>query len=236
MHYTIIVFPGSTCEKDCYDAIAVYQNNKCQFVWHSETTLPKTDCVIIPGGFSYGDYLRAGALAKTSAIIEDVKKFASGGGLVLGICNGFQILTEIGLLPGALIKNKSLKFICKNVNLKVVNNNTPFTNNFKLDEIIEFPIAHMEGNYFIDENGYQKLLEGNQIIFKYCNNAGVDNEESNPNGSLKNIAGICNDKKNILGLMPHPERNIDPMIGSTEGLKLFKSIENCFNSVGNIVK
>lgn len=232
MHYSIIVFPGSNCDKDCADAIKINSENTFDFIWYQKQILPKTDCIIIPGGFSYGDYLRAGAIAKTAPIMAEVIKFANKGGLVLGVCNGFQILTETGLLPGALTRNNSLKFICQKVFLKVENNNTPFTTEFETDTTTELPIAHSEGNYYIDQNDYEKLLENNQIILRYCNENGSIDEFSNPNGSRYNIAGICNDKKNVFGLMPHPERYIDNALGSTSGLKIFKSIENHINNFG----
>ncbi|MGD9580751.1 MAG: phosphoribosylformylglycinamidine synthase subunit PurQ [Vampirovibrionia bacterium] len=229
MHFSTIVFPGSNCDKDCEDAVLNYLQQDHSFIWHKDTKLPDTDCVILPGGFSYGDYLRAGAIAKTSPIMQEVKKFAKNGGLVLGICNGFQVLTEIGLLPGTLMQNKSLKFICKEVYLKVKNDKTAFTNSFYNDEIIDMPIAHMEGNYYIDHNGYNQLKENNQIILEYCDEKGNQEENANPNGSVYNIAGICNKAKNVLGLMPHPERNVDILLGSNTGLKLFESIEKHIN-------
>lgn len=229
MHFSTIVFPGSNCDKDCYDAVCIYLNYRHDFVWHKETNLPQTDCIILPGGFSYGDYLRAGAIAKTSPIIKEVINFANNGGLVIGICNGFQILTEIGLLPGSLLRNNSLKFICKDIYLKVLNNQTPFTKLFKENEIIDMPIAHMEGNYYIDESTYKQMDKNNQIIFKYCDVDGNYENNANPNGSLYNIAGICNNTKNVLGLMPHPERAIDSLLGRDTGLRLFESINKYVN-------
>lgn len=225
MHFSTIVFPGSNCDRDCQDAVSTYLNQNHTFIWHKETQLPKTDCVILPGGFSYGDYLRAGAIAKTSPIIKEVINFANNGGLIIGICNGFQILTELGLLPGTLLRNNTLNFMCKDTNLKVLNNQTAFTNLFSTNEIINLPIAHMEGNYYIEASNYNQLIKNDQIILKYCDINGNYDNDANPNGSLYNIAGICNNTKNVLGLMPHPERSIDPLLGGNTGLRLFKSIK-----------
>lgn len=232
MHYSILVFPGSNCDKDCADAVKINQQNDIDFIWYKETVLPKTDCIIIPGGFSNGDYLRAGALAKTSPIMKEVINFAQNGGLVMGICNGFQILTETGLLPGALTKNQSLKFICKKVYLKIENNTTPFTSQLSKDSTVELPVAHSEGNYYIDQDTYEKMLDNNQIIFRYCNHEGITDNVSNPNGSRYNIAGISNKTKNVFGLMPHPERFVFDHSGSTSGLKIFSSIDKFINRLG----
>lgn len=230
MHFSVLVFPGSNCDQDCFDAVGRYMDHKAEFVWHKDEKLPKTDCVIIPGGFTYGDYLRVGAIAKTANIMKDVVSFANNGGLVLGICNGFQILTEIGLLPGTLTRNQSLKFKCQDVMLKVENNETPFTNLYSKNQIIRIPIAHAEGNYYADTDSYEEMQKNNQIIFRYCNEQGEITENANPNGSIHNVAGICNKQRNVLGLMPHPERIMDPLLGGTDGFNVFKSIEKHYNS------
>ena len=193
-------------------------------VWHKETNLPKTDLIVIPGGFSYGDYLRSGAIAGKSLIIDEVIKAANSGCLVLGICNGFQILTETGLLKGTLLRNKNLKFINKDVYIKVINNNTKFSNKYNKDQILKINIAHNEGNYFTDSKHLNQLIDENLIAFKYCDEIGNINEMSNPNGSIENIAGIFNTNKNILGMMPHPERMVDEIISNKDGVNLFSSL------------
>ena len=225
MKSSVIVFPGSNCDRDIASALEKMQF-KNQMVWHKETSLPKSDLIVIPGGFSYGDYLRSGAIAGKSLIIDEVIKFANSGCLVLGICNGFQILTETGLLKGTLLRNKNLKFINKDVNIKVVNNKTKFTSKYNLNQILKINIAHNEGNYFTDPNHLNILEKENLIALKYCNENGEVDEQSNPNGSLKNIAGIFNSKKNILGMMPHPERMVDQLISNTDGVNLFNSLLN----------
>jgi phosphoribosylformylglycinamidine synthase len=187
------------------------------------------DCVILPGGFSYGDYLRCGAIAQFSPIMKEVVNFANKGGHVIGICNGFQILTESGLLPGTLLRNKSLTFLCKDVNLKVLNNSVAFTSKIELNDMLTIPIAHGEGNYFADEDTIKELEDNNRVVFKYCDANGVINTESNPNGSLNNIAGIVNKNGNVLGMMPHPERYCDSILGRDDGLKVFKSINSFFD-------
>ena len=223
MNSSVIVFPGSNCDRDIAVALEKLQF-KNKMIWHKETKLPKSDLIVVPGGFSYGDYLRSGAIAGKSLIINEVIKAANEGCLVLGICNGFQILTETGLLKGALLRNKNLKFINKDVNIKVINNNTKFSNKYKKDQILRINIAHNEGNYFTDQNHLKELKSENLIAFKYCNKNGDTNLESNPNGSLENIAGIFNTKKNILGMMPHPERMIDNLISNSDGVNLFSSL------------
>ena len=195
-------------------------------VWHKETKLPKSDLIVIPGGFSYGDYLRSGAIAGKSLIINEVIKAANDGCLILGICNGFQILTETGLLKGILLRNKNLKFINKDINIKVVNNQTRFSKKYKKDQILKINIAHNEGNYFTSSDHLKELQKDKLIAFKYCDEKGDINDESNPNGSLENIAGIFNSKKNILGMMPHPERMIDDLISNKDGVNLFSSLLN----------
>jgi len=223
MKSSVIVFPGSNCDRDIAVALEKMQF-KNQMVWHKETSLPKSDLIVIPGGFSYGDYLRSGAIAGKSLIIKEVIKAAKSGCLILGICNGFQILTETGLLEGTLLRNKNLKFINKDVNIKILNNRTKFSSKYKLNQVLKINIAHNEGNYFTNTLHLEKLKKENLIAFKYCDETGTITEKSNPNGSLENIAGIYNSKKNILGMMPHPERMIDNIISNTDGVNLFSSL------------
>ena len=225
MNSSVIVFPGSNCDRDIAVALEKMQF-KNKMVWHKDTTLPKSDLIVIPGGFSYGDYLRSGAIAGKSLIVSEIIKAANSGCLILGICNGFQILTETGLLKGTLLRNKNLKFINKDVNIKVINNKTKFTSKYNLNQILKINIAHNEGNYFTKESHLEELNKENLIAFKYCDEKGVVNDRSNPNGALENIAGIFNAKKNILGLMPHPERMVDEMISNTDGVNLFSSLIN----------
>ena len=225
MRSSVIVFPGSNCDRDIGVALEKMQF-KNQMVWHKETKLPKSDLIVIPGGFSYGDYLRSGAIAGKSLIIDEVIKAANSGCLILGVCNGFQILTETGLLKGTLLRNKNLKFINKDVQIKVLNNKTKFTNKYKEDQILKINIAHNEGNFFTDPFHLEKLKNENLIAFKYCDEKGSTNENSNPNGSLENIAGIFNNNKNILGMMPHPERMVDEIISNKDGENLFSSLLN----------
>ena len=225
MKSSVIVFPGSNCDRDIAVALEKMQF-KNQMVWHKETKLPQSDLIVVPGGFSYGDYLRSGAIAGKSLIIDEVIKKANSGCLILGICNGFQILTETGLLKGTLLRNKNLKFINKDVHIKVTNNDTKFTSKYKNEQILNINIAHNEGNYFTDPKHLEKLKEERLIAFKYCDVTGNINENSNPNGSLENIAGIFNSKKNILGMMPHPERMVDEIISNKDGVNLFLSLLN----------
>ena len=225
MKSSVIVFPGSNCDRDIAVALEKMQF-KNQMVWHKETILPKSDLIVIPGGFSYGDYLRSGAIAGKSLIIEEVIKAANSGCLILGICNGFQILTETGLLKGTLLRNKNLKFINRDVNIKVINNSSKFTSKYKLGQVLKINIAHNEGNYFTDDKHLKELKRENLIAFKYCDEKGKISEDSNPNGAIENIAGIFNAKKNILGMMPHPERMIDKLVSNTDGLNLFSSLLN----------
>ena len=225
MNSSVIVFPGSNCDRDIAVALKKMQF-KNQMVWHKESTLPKSDLIVVPGGFSYGDYLRSGAIAGKSLIINEVIKAANEGCLVLGICNGFQILTETGLLKGTLLRNKNLKFINKDIHIKVKNNKTKFSNKYKNDQILKINIAHNEGNFFTDMKHMEELNKEDLIAFKYCDAKGDINEESNPNGSLENIAGIYNSKKNILGMMPHPERMVDKLISNNDGINLFSSLLN----------
>ena len=225
MNSTVIVFPGSNCDRDIAFALEKlkFQNT---MVWHKDTNLPKSDLIVLPGGFSYGDYLRSGAIAAKSNILNEVVKSANDGCLVLGICNGFQILTETGLLKGALLKNKNLKFIGKDIYVKAMNTDNKFCNKYKQKQVLELNIAHNEGNYFTSSDHLKELEDKNLIPFKYCDEKGDISEKSNPNGSLNNIAGIFNDKKNILGIMPHPERMVDQIISNDDGVNLFTSLLN----------
>ena len=225
MKSSIIVFPGSNCDRDIAVALEKLQF-KNNMVWHKDTTLPKSDLIIIPGGFSYGDYLRSGAIAAKSNILNEVIKSANGGCLVLGICNGFQILTETGLLRGVLLRNKNLKFLGKDIHVKAINTDNKFCNKYKKNQVLKFNIAHNEGNYFTSSDHLKELEDENLIPFKYCDENGMINEEANPNGSLNNIAGLFNEKKNILGMMPHPERMIDEIISNDDGVNLFNSLLN----------
>ena len=225
MKSSVIVFPGSNCDRDIAVALEKMQF-KNQMVWHKETKLPKSDLIVIPGGFSYGDYLRSGAIAGKSLIVEEVIKAANSGCLILGICNGFQILTETGLLKGTLLRNKNLKFINKDIHIKALSNQTKFTNKYKNNQTLKMNIAHNEGNFFTDKNNLKELKDENLIAFKYCDEKGTISESSNPNGSLDNIAGIFNKNKNILGMMPHPERMVDKMISNEDGVNLFSSLLN----------
>ena len=224
MKFGGIVFPGSNCDHDAYHVISKHVGQPVDFIWHKQTDLSGYDAVIVPGGFSYGDYLRAGALARFSPVMTAVKEFAAAGKYVFGICNGFQILCEAGLLPGALIRNKNLHFICKYVNLKVENNRTPFTSEIDSNDVLSIPIAHAEGNYVCDDETYNALEENDQIVFRYCDEAGEVTEESNPNGARANIAGICNVDRNVLGMMPHPERACENILGSNDGRNIFRSL------------
>lgn len=216
MKFAVLVFPGSNCDIDMFHAIKDELGEEVEYVWHTATSLDGFDGALVPGGFSYGDYLRCGAMANQSNIMSALKEFAAQGKPVLGVCNGFQILTEAGLLPGALIRNKNLKFMCRTVQLKVENNNTLFTNGYEEEEVINIPIAHGEGNYYCDDETLASLQANNQIVFTY--------EGENPNGSLADIAGIINKEGNVLGMMPHPERAANEIVGGADGLKLFKSI------------
>ncbi len=225
MKFGVVIFPGSNCDKDIILAIERTINQEVVELWHKETDLKNCDVIFLPGGFSYGDYLRSGAIAKFSPIMSKVIEFANNGGYLVGICNGFQILTESGLLPGALLHNTNNKFICKNIFLKIENNKTLITNQYN-GQAMKIPIAHGEGRFFADEKTIKGLEKNNQIIFRYCNENGEVSKSSNPNGSLSNIAGICNKEKNVFGMMPHPERAADPLLNNTDGVNLFKSILN----------
>ena len=224
MKSSVIIFPGSNCDRDMDVALNKF-GFKNQMVWHNDKSIPKSDLIILPGGFSYGDYLRCGSIASKSKIIKSVIDFANSGGLVLGICNGFQILTETGLLPGILQQNKYLNFICKNVFIKIKDKNNKYFKNIKKD-VLELHIAHNEGNYFCTEQELKSLEDNNLIAVTYCNPKGLENDENNPNGAIKNIAGVFNNDKNVLGMMPHPERMVDNLISNTDGINLFSSLLN----------
>jgi len=226
--FNVVTFPGSNCDHDGLH-IAKIRGHEADFVWHKDTSLKNPDVVILPGGFSYGDYLRAGALAKLSPIIKEVIKFAEKGGLVIGICNGFQILTESGLLPGALMMNENLKFICQHQYVYTETSRTPFTYNIPVGSVLDIPIAHKEGNYYIDDDGLRRLQDNDQIVFRYSNEDGKIDKKYNPNGAIYNIAGICNVKGNVLGMMPHPERSAEDVVISSDGSKIFESIELYLN-------
>jgi phosphoribosylformylglycinamidine synthase len=222
MKFAVIVFPGSNCDADCYHAVEGL--GQARYVWHKETSLRGFDAVIVPGGFSFGDYLRCGAIAKQSPIMQEVNRFAHSGRPVIGICNGFQILTEARLLPGALISNANLQFICKDVHLRVANTRTPFTQGFRNAQVVKMPIAHHDGNYTADPDTLRELEEEGQIVFQYCDADGRVSAEANPNGSMKNIAGVVNRARNVLGMMPHPDRCADPALGNVAGRKVFESL------------
>jgi phosphoribosylformylglycinamidine synthase len=224
MKFGVIVFPGSNCDHDAFWTTEQVLGQQATFLWHESHDLENCDAVIVPGGFAYGDYLRTGAIAKFSPVMESVRRFASGGGLVLGICNGFQILCESGLLPGALMRNTGLKYVCKPVQVRVENAATAFTNVCARGEVLTIPIGHMEGNYFCDAETLHELQQNNRIVFRYCGRNGEDSAAANPNGSLDNIAGICSAGGNVVGMMPHPERSAEPELGCVDGLKIFQSL------------
>jgi phosphoribosylformylglycinamidine synthase subunit PurQ / glutaminase len=224
MKFGVIIFPGSNCDHDAYWTIEHVLQHPVTFLWHESHDLQNCDAIIVPGGFAYGDYLRTGAIAKFSPVMESVRKFAEGGGIVLGICNGFQILCESGLLPGALMRNAGLKYVCKPVQVRVESSDTPFTNSCNDGEILCIPIGHMDGNYFCDEATLAELDRERRVVFRYCDAAGEVTPVSNPNGSLNNIAGICSSGRNVLGMMPHPERASEPALGGVDGRKIFESL------------
>ncbi|MBI5730592.1 MAG: phosphoribosylformylglycinamidine synthase subunit PurQ [Ignavibacteriales bacterium] len=225
--FGVVVFPGSNCDHDAYYSLKKVLGYEAEFLWHKEKDLKASNVIILPGGFSYGDYLRTGAIARFSPIMDSVYKFAENGGVVIGICNGFQILLEIGLLPGVMIKNESLKFVCKDVYLNIENKENIFTKSIK-QNILKIPVAHGDGNYFTDEETLKELEDNNQILFRYVSSVGKVNSESNPNGSFMNIAGIMNKKKNVMGLMPHPERCCNPLLGDIDGSLIFRSVAQHF--------
>jgi len=224
MKFGVLVFPGSNCDHDTFHVIAEVAHQPVTFLWHDSDDLGGVDAVVVPGGFAYGDYLRTGAIARFSPVMQAVQRFAAGGGPVLGICNGFQILTESGLLPGALMRNAGLKYICKQVHLRVETADSPFTNQLAKGDVLQIPIGHMEGNYFCTPEELRALESEDRIAFRYSNLEGVATEEANPNGSLGNIAGILNAGRNVLGMMPHPDRSSEKILGSADGWKIFASM------------
>jgi len=219
----VVIFPGSNCDRDAFEALKL-MGYQVDYIWHQETNLKGYDLVVLPGGFSYGDYLRAGAIARFSPVMQEVVRFAKNGGKVLGICNGFQILTEAGLLPGALLRNESLRFVCKYVTVRVENTNTTFTHKITEQRPLRIPIAHGEGNYFVDDETLAELKANNQIVFRYVDEHGEPTPEANPNGSRENIAGVINREGNVLGMMPHPERAVEAILGSEDGRFIFESL------------
>lgn len=226
MKFGVVVFPGSNCDYDTYHVTKNVFGQDTVFLWHKDHDLQNVDCIILPGGFSYGDYLRSGAIARFSPLMQEVKEFAYKGGLVLGICNGFQVLLELNLLPGAMLRNKNLKFLCQHVHLRLANPTTAFTNLGEKNQVLRVPIAHYDGNYYAPPEILDEIKKNNQIVFQYCNEKGKLTEAANINGSLENIAGLINKKGNVLGMMPHPERASEDILGSTDGQMIFKSIIN----------
>jgi phosphoribosylformylglycinamidine synthase len=224
MKFGVLVFPGSNCDHDTYHVIAELAHQPVTLLWHDSPNLENCDAILVPGGFAYGDYLRTGAIARFSPVMQSVKKFAADGGPVLGICNGFQILCEAGLLPGALMRNAGLKYICKQVYLRTETVDSPFTETLKKGEVLKIPIGHMEGNYFCDEATLDRLRRDDRVVFRYATAEGDVTKEANPNGSLDNIAGILNEGRNVLGMMPHPDRSSERMLGSADGFKIFQSM------------
>lgn len=230
MRVSVITFPGSNCDHDAYEVFNL-RGHETKLIWHKDTDLQQPDLVILPGGFSYGDYLRCGALARFSPIVDEVINHAERGGLVMGICNGFQILTEAGLLPGALMMNESRAFICQHQNIRVETDHCPYTNGLKVGTVLDTPIAHKEGNYLIDEQGLKQLIDNDQIIFRYCDAKGHASSASNPNGALDNIAGICSAGRNVLGMMPHPERSATDTVSSQDGRLIFEALERFVRAI-----
>jgi phosphoribosylformylglycinamidine synthase I len=224
MKFGVVVFPGSNCDHDAFYAIGSVLHKPVEFIWHQSQDLANCDAVILPGGFAHGDYLRTGAIARFSPVMKSVEKFANGGGMVLGICNGFQILLEAGLLPGAMMRNSGLRYICRHVHIRIEQTDTPFTNAAKAGQILTVPIAHNDGNYTCDEATVADLEKNRQVVFRYTTPHGSDDAAGNPNGSRNNIAGICNRERNVAGLMPHPERAVESALGSDDGLVIFKSM------------
>lgn len=224
MKFGVLVFPGSNCDQDTYDVIAKVAKQPVTLLWHDSSSLENCDAILVPGGFAYGDYLRTGAIARFSPVMQSVKKFASDGGLVMGICNGFQILCESGLLPGALMRNAGLRYICKQVHLRTETTNSPFTHGLKKEQVLRIPIGHMEGNYFCDDATLAKLQQEDRVAFRYVTPEGEVTAAANPNGSRDNIAGILNEGRNVLGMMPHPDRSSEALLGSADGWSIFASL------------
>lgn len=226
MKSAIVVFPAANCDRDLMVALEKITGNRPHMVWHTDTEIPKVDLIAVPGGFSFGDYLRAGAMAARSPVMAEVKKRAEQGVAVVGICNGFQILTEAGLLPGALMRNANLKFVCKDVHLRVERTDTPFTNKYTRGQVIRIPVAHHDGNYFADADTLKRIEDEGLVAFRYCDESGALTQDANPNGSRNNIAGVVNERGNVIGMMPHPERLIEPALGGTDGRIFFESVIN----------
>jgi phosphoribosylformylglycinamidine synthase len=224
MKFGVVIFPGSNCDYDTYSVLKDVLDQETIFLWHKEHSLQNVDCVVLPGGFSYGDYLRSGAIAKFSPLMQEVRAFADKGGLVLGICNGFQVLLELELLPGAMLRNKNLKFLCQHVHLRTENADTPFTNQAENGDVLRIPIAHFDGNYFVEPEALNAMQKNDQIIFRYCEPDGQLTERANVNGSMDSIAGLINTGGNVLGMMPHPERASEAILGSEDGRVIFKSL------------
>lgn len=224
VRFGVVVFPGSNCDYDAYYAVRKHLGHDARFLWHKDADLHGVDVVVLPGGFSYGDYLRCGAIARFSPVMREVTRFAEEGGIVIGICNGFQILLEAGLLPGVLLRNSSLRFVCRMVRVRVENSFTPFTGTCAQGDVLALPVAHGDGNYFADAETIRQLEERQQVVFRYCDDRGAIAPDANPNGSLSGIAGIVNERGNVLGMMPHPERAVDPLLGLTDGRKIFDAV------------
>ncbi len=224
MKFGVVVFPGSNCDHDAYHALGQVLHQPVEFLWHQSEQVAGFDAIVLPGGFSYGDYLRTGAIARFSPVMRAVEKFARAGGLVLGICNGFQILCEAGMLPGVLTRNAGLRFVCRSVHIRVENTDTPFTGAAKPGQVLQIPIAHADGNYYCDAATLADLERNHQIVFRYTTVDGREEAAANPNGALANIAGICSRERNVVGLMPHPERAVEPALGSDDGLVIFRSL------------
>ena len=224
MKFGVVIFPGSNCDHDCYYAIQAVAGKPVEFIWHQETSVDGFDAIVLPGGFAYGDYLRTGALAKFSPVMTAVRSFADRGGLVIGICNGFQILTEAGMLPGALLRNVGMKYVCKYLHLRTETTDTPFTNQLAKGQLVSIPIGHGEGNFFAEPDALKKIEDNGQVVFRYADADGQITPEANPNGSLHNIAGIVNERRNVLGMMPHPDRSSESLLGSSDGKWIFESM------------
>jgi phosphoribosylformylglycinamidine synthase len=231
MKFGVIVFPGSNCDHDAYHVLSKHVGQPVDFIWHKDTDLSGFDAVVVPGGFSYGDYLRAGALARFSPVMRSLVEFANAGKFVLGICYGFQILCEAGLLPGALIRNENLHYVCRHVHLRVETNETPFTRELETGKVLSIPIAHGEGNYVCDDETFAQLEDEKRVVFRYSDEKGNITQESNPNGSRSNVAGICNSGRNVLGMMPHPERACEGLLGSNDGRDVFRSLANTLAAI-----
>ena len=230
MKFGVLVFPGSNCDHDTYHVVSELLDEPVSFLWHASEDLQGADVILVPGGFAYGDYLRTGAIARFAPVMQAVKRFAASGGLVMGICNGFQILCEAGLLPGALMRNAGQRYICRQVNLRTEMAFSPFTHGVRRGEVLQMPIGHMEGNYFCDDATLAQLRREDRIAFRYCTRDGEATAESNPNGSLENIAGVVNEGRNVLGMMPHPDRSSESLLGSADGLRLFQSLASSLST------